>query len=205
MVFLGHSFIFWAAHRASSRPGGRSLGFSNLDVIWRGIRGLRWAQVLPEVVAVSRSARGPVIIVLHVGGNDLSSMRVPELITLIRSDLDRIPGFFSKVIIVWSEIIPRAAWFTTQNGAVIEGARRTINARISRFIRSQGGVVIRHFQLEGDNSHLLRPDGIHLTDIGTDIFLAGLQDGIDAALNLLGGGSAHSLTVHLRGGIYWQI
>lgn len=63
-----------------------------------------------------------------------------------------------------------------------------VNARMARFVRNRGGVVVRHWHLEGDNSRLMRADGVHLTDIGLDIFLSGIQDGVKQALFILGGG-----------------
>ncbi|KAM3933227.1 uncharacterized protein RB166_001093 [Leptodactylus fuscus] len=188
VLLLGHSYIFWAAQRAECRPGGSNLGFQHVQVVWRGVRGMRWAQVLPEAVEFSRSIVGPVVIVIHAGGNDLCFVRVPELLAVMRSDLERIPGFFLEVVLVWSEIVPRLRWNGSRDPESAERCRRSVNARMSRFVRSRGGVVIRHRQLEGDNSRLLRPDGVHLNDIGQDIFLSGLQDGVEQALFLLGGG-----------------
>ncbi|XP_071980183.1 uncharacterized protein [Engystomops pustulosus] len=185
---LGHSFIYWAEQRAMVRPGGRSLGFFDADVRWRGIRGLRWMQALPEVVDISRYSASPSILVLHLGGNDLCSVRFGELVPLIQSDLERFSSFFSRFVLVWSEIIPRAIWEGARDGAGIERSRRLLNTKVSRFVRERGGVVVRHRELEGDNRGLLLPDGVHLTDIGMDIFLSGLQDGIERAMSLLVGG-----------------
>ncbi|XP_071969433.1 uncharacterized protein [Engystomops pustulosus] len=185
---LGHSFIYWAEQRAMVRPGGRSLGFFDAVVRWRGIKGLRWMQALPEVVDISRYSVSPSILVLHLGGNDLCSVRFGELVPLIQSDLERFSSFFSRFVLVWSEIIPRAIWEGARDGDGIERSRRLLNTKVSRFVRERGGVVVRHRELEGDNRGLLLPDGVHLTDIGMDIFLSGLQDGIERAMSLLVGG-----------------
>ncbi|KAM4025867.1 uncharacterized protein ACNLHF_026304 [Anomaloglossus baeobatrachus] len=185
---LGHSYIFWAGQRAAYRPGGRHLGFRGLEVHWRGIRGLMWPQVLPEVVGIAQVAASPVILLIHAGGNDLCSYRLVELLTTMRSDVDKFHGFFPELVLIWSEIIPRIAWQGARDAAAVERSRRTLNARMSRFVRFKGGVVVRHRQLEGDNSSLMLPDGVHLSDIGLDIFLSGLQDGIEQALLLMGGG-----------------
>lgn len=185
---LGHSYIYWAAQRAEYRPGGRNLGFHNVDVSWRGIRGLRWSQVLSAAVSISQSVRGPVILVIHAGGNDVGVLRMDEMLTLMRADFERIPGFFQHLVIVWSEIIPRVTWQGARDSAALERVRRTVNSRVSRFVRARAGVVIRHRQLEGDNRRLMIADGVHLNNIGLDIFLSGLQDGIEQALFLLGGG-----------------
>lgn len=157
-------------------------------MVWRGVGGLRWNQVLAEAVAIGRVARGPSVLVTHAGGNDICFLRMDELITIIKADLDRIPSFYNNVVLVWSEIVPRVIWQGARNAGAVERARRTINARVSRSVRSLVGAVVRHRQLEGDNRQLMEGDGIHLNEIGLDIFLSGLQDGIEQTLFLLGGG-----------------
>lgn len=92
------------------------------------------------------------------------------------------------MIIVWSEIIPRVTWQGARDAGAMERVRRTFNSRMSRFIRSRAGEVVRHRQLKGDNRGLMRPDGVHLNNIGLDIFLSGIQDGIEQAMFLLSGG-----------------
>lgn len=156
--------------------------------MWRGVPGLRWLRILPEVVAISKISPGPIILVVHAGGNDLCSTRVPELLSVIRSDMDRFKAFFPDLILVWSEIVPRAVWLGARNPAAIERARRMVNSRVSRWVRSNGGIVVRHRQLEGNNRGLISEDGVHLSDIGHDIFLSGLQDAIEQAIFLLVGG-----------------
>ncbi|KAM3926878.1 uncharacterized protein RB166_009715 [Leptodactylus fuscus] len=188
VFILGHSYVYWAALRAESRPGGSSLGFQHLQVAWRGVRGLRWSQILPAAVDISWQVVGPVILAIHAGGNDLCFVRMPELLAVMHSDLERLPGFFPHLMVVWSEMVPRARWHGARDAETAERSRRAINSHMARFVRSRGGVVVRHRQLEGNNSGLLRSDGVHLNDIGLDIFLSGIQDGIEQALFLLGGG-----------------
>ncbi|KAM4020115.1 uncharacterized protein ACNLHF_000667 isoform 2-T2 [Anomaloglossus baeobatrachus] len=184
---LGHYYVFCAAQRSKERPGGKNLGFNGLEVSWRAIRGLKWTQVFGEVVNISRQSAGPTILVLHVGGNDLCRVKLADLLTLMRTDLNRFPGFFSELRVVWSEIISRVTWQVAFNADSIERTRKTLNTRMARYVRFHSGVVIRHRQLEGDNRHLIMQDGVHLTDAGLDIFLSGLQEGIEQALSLLGG------------------
>ncbi|CAJ0958425.1 unnamed protein product [Ranitomeya imitator] len=184
---VGHSYKYWAARRAELCPGGRSLGFTGMDVIWHGTRGLTWSQVLPEVVRIARVASSPTVVVIHAGGNDLASFPLAELLTLMRADLDKLPGFFPVMRLVWSEMIPRLVWRGARELSAMERSRRTLNQRISHFIRFKNGVVVRHHRLEGDNSGFLLPDGVHLTNAGLDIFLDGLREGVVQALHSLGG------------------
>ncbi|XP_056426231.1 uncharacterized protein LOC130367675 [Hyla sarda] len=186
VYFLGDSYFHLAAQHADCRPGGRSLG-CDVDAHWRGILGMRWPRVLTEVVDIARTAHSGVILVVHVGGNDLCYSRVPDLITLMKADVDRISGFFTKLVLVWSEIVPRVSWQGARNAAAIERSRRLVNSRMARFVRSKGGIVVRHRELEGDNRQFMIPDGIHLNDTGFEIFLSGLKDGLEQALLLLGG------------------
>ncbi|CAJ0929021.1 unnamed protein product [Ranitomeya imitator] len=157
-----------------------------MDVIWRGTRGLTWSQVLPEIVRIARVASSPTVVVIHAGGNDLASFPLAELLTLMRADLDKLPGFFPVMRLVWSEMIPRLVWRGARELGAMERSRRTLNQRISRFIRFKNGVVVRHHRLEGDNSGFLLPDGVHLNDAGLDIFLDGLREGVVQALHSLG-------------------
>lgn len=179
------------------------MGFQQVSVQWRGIRGLRWTQVLPSAASIGQSSRGSVILVLHAGGNDVWSMRMEELLTLMKADLDRIPEFFHHVVIVWSEIIPRVVWQGARNGEAVERARRNINARMARFVRSRGWVVVRHRDLEGDNRRFMAPDGVHLEGDGLGMFLGGLRSGIEQAIFLLGGGSDIRIGIYgvLSGGV----
>ncbi|KAM3913279.1 uncharacterized protein RB166_018585 [Leptodactylus fuscus] len=183
---IGHSYVFWAAKQAAVRPMGLQLGFRDVQVRWLGIRGMKWEQVFPEVLNASRATQVPVVLVIHAGGNDMVSVRRPELIARMRVDFCRFPTLFPALVPVWSEMIPRSQW------PALERTRKALNRVVSHHIQTLGGGVVRHYQLEGDNRMLLRKDGVHLNDIGLDIFLSGIQDGIERALFLLGGGGGRT-------------
>lgn len=98
---LVHSYVFWSAQRADCQPGGRNLGFPGVDVTWHGIHGLCWPKVLQEVVSLSWGTQVPVVLVLHLGGNDLCLVWIGELLTLMKTDLERFSGFVPELILVW--------------------------------------------------------------------------------------------------------
>lgn len=126
---------------------------------------------------------GPIILVLHAGGNDIGFVRTVELIARIRLDLARFLALFSDVVLIWSEIVPRPAWSILGDARAIERIRRRVNHAVSRYVRSLGGFVVRHRELEGENAALMRRDGVHLTPVGLDIFNLGLQSGVEQALS----------------------
>lgn len=107
-------FVSLAAHTSFGRPIGQSVGL--MDKVWvssrwrcpgRGISGLCWSQVLPELIEVSRALRSLLVRVIHAVGNDLCFFKMSDLLTLMRADLEFFPGFFWDLVIVWSEIITR--------------------------------------------------------------------------------------------------
>lgn len=104
---------------------------------------MKWVQMLTEAIEISRNSPPPVILVIHTGGNDLCFMRVSELLTLMRADVDRAIGYFAEVVIVWSEMVPRVRWQGARDAGAIERARRTVNARMARFIASASPAVRR--------------------------------------------------------------
>lgn len=181
---LGHSFIHWAARRAEARVGGRCLGFSSdvARIRWLGIRGLRWRQVFPEFFKLSQRAPDGVVLVVHAGGNDLGLLRSVDLLNFIKQDLARGFALFRNLTLVWSEIIRRPVWESFAAPKALERSRRKVNRGVSQFVGSLGGLVVRHRELEGDNRDVVRSDGVHLTDIGMDIFLVGIVEGIERAL-----------------------
>lgn len=124
---------------------------------------------------------GPVILVIHARGNDICLVRLDALLTIMRADVERITGFFPQVI-------PRVLWQGARDATAVKRSCQTINIRMSRIVGSLGEVVVRHHQLEGHNRYLMMTDRVHLNDISHDIFLSALQDGIEQALFLLGGG-----------------
>lgn len=56
-----------------------------------------------KAMEIGRATPYPVILVIHAGGNDLCTLKMAELLTLMRADLERIPLFFRDLVLVWSQ------------------------------------------------------------------------------------------------------
>lgn len=153
---------------------------------WIGLRGLRWHQVLQECQQLRAHVSGPIILVIHAGGNDVGYMRSVDIISAVKSDIAQCCALFNNLTVVWSEIVPRSVRARDVPGPLLEHFRRKVNAQVAKFVRQIGGIVVRHRDLEGDNRDLLCSDGVHLNDIGMDIFNLGLQRGVEQALAAVG-------------------
>ncbi|XP_040216656.1 uncharacterized protein LOC120946033 [Rana temporaria] len=180
---LGHSFVFWGARRADVKPGGRQLGVPREEgrVRWIGIRGLMWQKVLPEVHRGASLDRAPDILVIHAGGNDLSVRPMRQVIKDIQWDIRRLRASFPDLIIVWSDVVARMAWREARSLERLDKARIKVNREVGRFVVQQGGIAVRHSDLEVETWRYLRGDGVHLNPIGIDLWALGLEEGVRRA------------------------
>ncbi|KAM3920332.1 uncharacterized protein RB166_014730 [Leptodactylus fuscus] len=183
---LGHSYVFWGALRAEVRPDGRQLGLRREEAVvqWLGVRGMPWSRVLPEFHFYCRVDSPPHVLVLHVGGNDLGARPSRELIKDIKFDVLRLLTEFPGLIVVWSDIVARLVWRHARSAVRIEKTRIKVNREVARFVLRNGGLVVRHRELEVPSVEHLRRDGVHLNAIGTDIWMLGLRGGVERALEV---------------------
>lgn len=183
---LGHSYVFWGAKRADMRPKGRQLGIPREDacVRWVGRPGMQWARVLPEIQHFARLDRPPDVLVLHVGGNDLGGRPSRELMKDVKIDFLRLRTSFPEMVIVWSDIVARTNWRLARSVDRLNKTRIKVNKRVGQFVIRNGGLVVRHRELEKDVGLYLRRDGVHLSEVGIDLWSMGLEEGIRRALRV---------------------
>ncbi|XP_041444662.1 uncharacterized protein LOC121402213 isoform X2 [Xenopus laevis] len=179
---LGHSYIHWAAQRATFHQADGQLGFQQAQVQlrWVSRRGLKWEEIVPLVVQKAKEFGPPDIIVIHAGGNDVGQCPMKFLIKDIRRDCLRLWSLFPEAVLIWSEIIPRALWRGAHSHQAVNRSRIKINRAVSKFVQGNGGIVVRHMDLEKDRGYF-RPDGVHLNDLGLDLFNFSLQEAITLA------------------------
>lgn len=186
---MGHSYMCWARRRAAVRRTGVQLGFPEdlVTLKWFGVSGLRWDGILPMLFNSVRAGRRPDILVIHAGGNDLGAVPQKQLVARMKQDLDAVRLRFPDIVLVWSEIIPRLVWRHARDVVAIERCRKKVNKLVSPFVRKCGGVVVRHRSLEEKLAGYYIRDGVHLSEVGLDLFNLALSEGIEKALLWLGG------------------
>ncbi|OCT71957.1 hypothetical protein XELAEV_18034934mg [Xenopus laevis] len=69
----------------------------------------------------------------------------------------------------------------------MERSRRKLNQLLSVFVRRSGGVLVRHKELETALTGYYRRDGVHLSDVGFNLFHLGLADGVERDTRLVSG------------------
>ncbi|XP_069812933.1 uncharacterized protein [Dendropsophus ebraccatus] len=189
---FGHSYVARGARRADVRPNGRQLGFSRDVAVlrWLGFSGMVWSRVLPELQRFVGLDRVPNVLVLHVGGNDLGVQPMRELVRDIKNDLFRIWTQYPGLITVWSDIVPRSTWRTARSVERLNKARIKVNRAVSGFVIRNGGVAVRHVDLESRGEEYWIRDGVHLNAVGMDLWALALQEGVERALGVWGNSHA---------------
>lgn len=187
MLICGHSYVFWAAHRAGRSAFGTQLGLGRwADITWMGRQEMQWSGLLPLLF---EEYKGPVpqVLMIHLGGNDLGLVKGKALVLQVTDDLHLISQRWPGVVIVWSAMIPRRAWGGASNVCAMDRARRGANREIRRVLQEGLGLYVPHPKIRmryAKSLHLYRDDGVHLSEEGTDIFLSDLQQGLRAALGI---------------------
>lgn len=183
---MGHSYVCWGARRGDARPEGRQLGFDRREVYlkWFGIPGMLWGRLVQEVQRYANREGPPDVLVIHVGGNDLGIRSMIDITRDIKFDVWRLGKEFPKMIIVWSDMVARMCWRMARSVEGVNRARKKINREVSKFVVSCGGLAIRHMELEFETWRYLRRDGVHLNEVGTDLWALGIQDGIQRAIRV---------------------
>ncbi|MFT7805929.1 uncharacterized protein LOC108918048 isoform X1 [Arapaima gigas] len=175
----GHSLVIWAEKRAKSPDYCMQLGMDpeNVQLWWRGRQGLMWEQLLPLLLELKGNWPNPDVLIMHLGGNDLGQSDPMEFLDSVKKDLASMKSIFPQCLLVWSSILPRRSWKTSEDAEVMENIRVTVNENVGTEIRALGGMVVDHEQIRpGSDSGLYRPDGVHLTGKGIDTFNLNLQD-----------------------------
>lgn len=148
------------------------------------MRGMRWTQLLSRVHFSARLDRAPDVLLLHLGGNDLGFRTTRDLLRDIKLDCLRLWASYPGILLVWSDIVARKSWRNARSVPGMNRARVKLNKAVGRFIARNGGIVVRHKDLEELDDALLRPDGVHLNAIGLDIWTLGLREGLEQAVRV---------------------
>ena len=170
---VGDSIVYWAERRAEQ------IGMTNLGrgaaVHWAGRRGLHLGQV-NTLLEQSEGNANPTVLVLHVETNDLESLTKKNL----ANTLTNLWESQKNKTVVWSSILERVFYNSQSPEAQgkIYSRRRASNRYARALAERRGGKAISHMNINRANLHFYRPDGLHLSNEGLDLFINNLKDGL---------------------------
>lgn len=184
---IGDSLVSHAGEEAIGK-GQKNLQLAGKTVRWFGLSGMHWTQFQNTVQNKMLFHPTPEMIVIHLGGNDLVTVRQASLIRRITKRLKHLQSVFPDAFIVWSDILPRKKWkgLKAQTKTALEAMdkkRKRINRAGRQAVRAFSlGRVISH-EIDTETDGLIKSDGTHLTKIGNAIFILTLQEALRLFFN----------------------
>ena len=106
---LGSSIILHAEKHIKSRFTGHNLGLQVLgySVLWAGISGMRWDEIVPIVHSMTNCFGIPEMVLIHCGGNDIGIDPCGKLLFHLKFAVYVISKMLPGSMIVYSNVLPR--------------------------------------------------------------------------------------------------
>lgn len=182
---LGSSIIKHAWLHSKNRPGGTNLGLERIGVnlIWQGYSGMKLCQLKRRVRNLLKFVDPPSYIVIHCGGNDIGEFPILEIRRLARSAIEFLNQILPNTVIIWSQILPRSNWRYSTDCTAMDTARIRLNNSAATQCIHLGGSYIKYPDLKVVKHALWSSDGVHLSKLGNEIFLNGIQGGLESIIS----------------------
>jgi len=152
---------------------------------FHGKRGATVESLKPYLMSVwpPRHHQPPRTVIIHVGTNNLGGRHTArELREQLESLWDLLPCLSRRTTFLWSDILPKSGLCHAGDIPVsqvlsLDKVRRDVNRFARRLSVRGGGAFISHPNFTLPMSHLLRSDGIHLSERGCQLFVRDLLSG----------------------------
>jgi len=141
---------------------------------------MKWSQLRQDIQYMAMYNSAPKVLFIHVGSNDIGSVKCSVLRQSFKSDILAIHELFPSTILCISAMLPRRDWSRSSIPAdKIEKKRKLLN----RFLRRQalhfGGRFVAHEEIKSDTKGFYYEDDIHMSDVGNDLFIMALRDTLE--------------------------
>ena len=153
-----------------------NLRIPNVTIAWMGVRGLGWTGFRREIEAKVLFSDSPKLIIIHLGGNDLTLLTTVQIKRCIREEVRYLREAFSETVIVWIDILPRRVWRGAVDGSnVVDRKRNRLNRIGRQIVRASGkhDIVVPDIDVE---SGFFLDDGVHLNFVGLEFYLDYVKD-----------------------------
>ena len=98
-----------------------------------------------------------------------------ELRCQIKDSLGQLMDLLPSTKFIWSQILPRFSWRYSQNSRALNRAAARINNYAAWIYIQAGGGYIRDPELAWNEIMMFCEEGVHLSDIGNELFLFRMQ------------------------------
>ena len=127
-----------------------------------------WSELSATVSRAMRDVPPPAMIVIHLGSNDIGTIKTFNLIENIETDILRFKLLFPNCRIIWSELLMTRYCHNAKKGTALEQARKRINCANKNFVLSEGHCENKHPNIRaGKKPYLGMTGSIYLTSVTT--------------------------------------
>ena len=176
---LGDSILAWAGVYAIQRGTPHLQLPSPHSVGWYGIRGMPWTQFTHSLQLRILFQAPPKVIMIHLGGNDLTHTGILPIFNLIRRGINYISRACPDAHFIWVDILQRLHWTDSYRGDVrIERKRQRVNRFGRNLITSlpKGHFLVHDIDIYTPG--FFRNDGTHLSRVGLAMYLDAARESI---------------------------
>ena len=182
---VGDSIVRRAKERAAA-TGRLQLG-TPYTIQWHGQGGARHEDRGRMVDNRLMRSAPPLIVVLHLGTNNIGQIDACSCRAAIKTALDTLRARMPQALIIWSSILPRIGYRGNRptgcnNQDALEGVRVSLNNYARRQTNRMGNASIIIHDIDRADHNMFIRDGVHLSDQGSDILIAGFALAIKKAL-----------------------
>lgn len=177
---VGSSITKYAFIKARTRPGGINLGLQRMqaEIWWQGRSGLTLNKVRSQINIMRRFENAPHFILLQIGGNDIGKVRLGLLQLQLKQFLAWLCQQLPQTKIIFSQILPRSEWRYSGDKPAMDRCRRRLNSTMATYLIKRGGYYVHYPDIKCNND-FFQKDGVHLTDLGNDVYLNIIQGAIE--------------------------
>ncbi len=144
---------------------------------------MRWAQMIDKLKLLLEVVDPPTILILHCGGNDIMYKSPRAFREKIVNDIAVIVNLLPTTTIVWSQILPRYEWKLNKR-LDVEKNRKRLNSYVAKQVLDVfHGAYFKYPEIVINQKKMFLDDNVHLSPLGTDIFLNVLSGGIEFLLH----------------------
>ena len=153
----------------------------NGRVHWMGTSGMRWEDFPQTMQHRILFNQGPKAILIHLGGNSITSLKLTQFIETIRKDLTYIISTLPSTKIIWCDILPRLQFRNNlrNDPKVLNKKVRRINRAAHQFFDNfPNNHVITFPTIHESMPELFCRDGVHLSEHGNLIYVQTIYNAI---------------------------
>lgn len=147
------------------------------SIAWWGIRGLGWEDFIHCIQLPVLFRAPPTVVLFHLGGNDVTKHSLRFIFKMVQDSVEYIKSAFPTSEFVWIDILPRLKWGADHDIKVMDKKRKRVNQFGHKQIRqiSNKSHILR-MDIDSTTPGFFRNDGVHLSDVGLDMYINEVKD-----------------------------